>query len=1759
MSHFSSPRFSRYSLLQLALTLACIATSLSAQTAVPYSTDGFNPNVSGLVNAVVVQRDGKVVFGGTFNQLQPNSASLSSSRGNLARVNVDGTLDSSYDPEPNGQVLAMALQPDGKLIIGGNFTTLQPNGIGAPVIVNHIARLNPDGSLDTTFANLGVTGTYTSQVYGISLQANGQIIIGGAFVSVGTTTRNHVARLNADGSLDTTFNPNANGIVTGVFVEKSGQVLIGGAFSTVQPNGAAKATTRGHLARLNADGSVDTSFDPEPNNAVTGFAQQLDGKVIIVGSFATLTPGLAANTAALPVTSVSIARLNDTDGSPDLTFNASASAAIQSVLITHEGKIIIAGSIGSISNGSVTISTPNIARLNADGTADVTYLPNPNYSVNAIAEQADGKIIAGGMFTQLKPNYSLSGVYRNAIARINIDGSLDTNFDPNAYGGIGAIAVQANGQFIIAGSFSSIAGMTRANLARLNANGSLDTTFDPEPNGIVQSLAIQSDGKILVGGSFTTFQPNGATTGSSTVISRGSFARLNTDGTVDQTFDPEPSGPVSSILIQPDGNILIGGTFFSFSINQAILNQQIAAKVPTVVTGNAQATVSFTEINSSTAGASAISGYLVTASSGSTVVSTNSGTKSPVVLTGLTNGQTYTYAVTVILNSTLESGLARIKASDGSLDQTFLPNPSGPVNSIVYEAQKLAPATAKHDQIIIGGDFTSITPAGYKKTVTSMATYIARIDAVDGSVDTTFQPNPNGVVETLALQPNGQIIVGGTFSTLTPNPTTKTTVTGTTVTTVTTQPTPRQFIARLNIDGSLDTNFDPQANGPVLSVGLNQNNGQIIVGGIFSSIAGASRNNVARINSSGTIDNGFTAGVNGIVDVILCAADNSFYIGGSFSSVSIGNTITAAGHLSRFTGDGNRDANFNVQLTTGTKINTLALDPTGNVLIGGSFVNIAGGYATNLVRLHADTSFDTTLAANPDGPINAIAVQADGSLYVGGSFSTIGIAPINAAGDLGSGKAANFAHIGGNSSSLDLSFTAFPDAAVNAVFVQPSDGKILIGGSFNNVGTLSSSRIARYNANGTVDTTFSSALNSLPYIKSGSGSVNAIVMKANGQIIVGGSLVANGSTTGSSLVQLNPNGSIDAGFTTTVNQSVTGVLQQPNGQIVISGSFTQVNGVARGGIARLNANGSLDTAFNPNANGTVNSIALQIDGSVVMGGTFTSVGGLSRNYIARVTSTGAVDSTFNPGADAAVTGLAIGSDGKLIVIGSFSTLAGQPRNGFGRLSQTGITIQGITVANDLSTITLARSGTGPAFTTGLFQWSTDGLNWTTLGVANGTIPSNMTTATVNTLTGVSNATEYWSLTGVNVLPSSTPFYIQVLGSSETSQGTSTSLVQYTQQFYINSTPQYVGPSTINAVLGQPVYLNTDAVYGPTNYLITGLPTGLTYNALTGIISGTPTKAGSYTVSLGLTNATGTTNYTVAFNVAASAPVIPVGPSTRLINLSTLACVTTPVTDGFVITDPSGNNGAKNVLIRGIGPALLNYGIPAPILKTKLTIMDSSGRQIASNTGWDGSASLSQIFAQVGAFPLKTGSLDSVLALSLKPGSYTATVTSTDGTTGDALVEIYDADANPLNMAQRLVNVSSMDYVSTGYPVIGGFSILGNSPKTILIRGDGPTLASYGSASPLADPVLKLYKGQTVIASNTGWSTPTTVNTAYPGATAAAISAAIASSGAFSLPSGSKDSAILVTLPPGTYTAQITSASSGNGQVMVEIYELPNGN
>jgi uncharacterized delta-60 repeat protein len=174
--------------------------------------------------------------------------------GGAAAVHGQSALD-GFDPNANGQVLVVVVQPDGKILLGGDFTTLSPNG-GAAVRRNRIARLNPDGTLDTAFN----PNANNYRVNAIAVQADGKILAGGFFTSIGGQTRNHIARLDATTGLADSFDPNANGTeVDSIAVQVDGKILAGGAFTSI--GGAA----RHNIARLDATTGLADSFDPNAN------------------------------------------------------------------------------------------------------------------------------------------------------------------------------------------------------------------------------------------------------------------------------------------------------------------------------------------------------------------------------------------------------------------------------------------------------------------------------------------------------------------------------------------------------------------------------------------------------------------------------------------------------------------------------------------------------------------------------------------------------------------------------------------------------------------------------------------------------------------------------------------------------------------------------------------------------------------------------------------------------------------------------------------------------------------------------------------------------------------------------------------------------------------------------------------------------------------------------------------------------------------------------------------------------------------------------------------------------------------------------------------------------------------------------------------------------------------------------------------------------------------------------------------------------
>jgi uncharacterized delta-60 repeat protein len=373
-------------ILTTILTVIALALTSFAQ---PGSLDlTFNQGIGANENIRTssVQSDGKIIIGGWFTSYNGTV------RNKIARLNTDGTVDITFNPGTGANISIenISLQADGKIIICGDFTTF--NGTS----INYITRLNANGTLDASF-NIG-TGA-NNFVYSSAIQNDGKIIVGGNFTSYNGTVRNRIARLNTDGTLDVTFvsGAGANDWVYSNSIQNDGKIIVGGNFTSY--NG----TARNYIARLNSDGTLDASFNTGTgaNNIVHSSAIQSDGKIIICGNFTSYN-GTPRNR---------IARLNN-DGTLDASFNigTGANSYVKTASIQSDGKIIISGDFTNY-NG---VSRSRIARLNTDGTLDVTFVSGAgaNDWVYTNCIQNDGKIIIGGSFT------SYNGTARNRIARI---------------------------------------------------------------------------------------------------------------------------------------------------------------------------------------------------------------------------------------------------------------------------------------------------------------------------------------------------------------------------------------------------------------------------------------------------------------------------------------------------------------------------------------------------------------------------------------------------------------------------------------------------------------------------------------------------------------------------------------------------------------------------------------------------------------------------------------------------------------------------------------------------------------------------------------------------------------------------------------------------------------------------------------------------------------------------------------------------------------------------------------------------------------------------------------------------------------------------------------------------------------------------------------------------------------------------------------------------------------------------------------------
>jgi hypothetical protein len=284
---------------------------------------------------------------------------------------------------------------------------------------------------------------------------------------------------------------------------------------------------------------------------------------------------------------------------------------------------------------------------------------------------------------------------------------------------------------------------------------------------------------------------------------------------------------------------------------------------------------------------------------------------------------------------------------------------------------------------------------------------------------------------------------------------------------------------------------------------------------------------------------------------------------------------------------------------------------------------------------------------------------------------------------------------------------------------------------------------------------------------------------------------------------------------------------------------------------------------------------------------------------------------------------------------------------------------------------------------------------------------------------------------------------------------------------------------------------------------------------------------------------------------ATLTIVPVGLDGRLINVSVLTSLDAPGTDftmGFVVGGGATTD-LKPLLIRAGGPSLTQFGVtefnPDPRLE-----LFAGNTSLGSNDAWGGTPALVQAAAQVGAYGfVSAASADAALfEPAVAPGDKSVKISAGGGATGRVLAEVYDATPSSAITAStpRLINVSVLKGVAPGQTLDAGFVIGGLTPKTLLIRAVGPGLAPFNVGGVLPDPRLALFRG--------GATAPVVTNARWGGT--AELRAAFAGVGAFDLPAGSADAALLLSLSPGSYVAQVAGSAGTGGLVLVEVYEVP---
>ncbi|MDF3129338.1 choice-of-anchor D domain-containing protein [Kiritimatiellaeota bacterium B1221] len=824
----------------------------------------FHPSISRWgIETLLTQADGKTLISGAFE---------TGDQYYIIRLNQDGSVDENFNVTTNGAVYAMLEMPNGQIYIGGSFNSVNT------LTRKSIARLHADGTQDNTFSLDLETVPYSKGVSSIVRQEDGKILLGGRFTSVEGEARNNIAQLQTDGSLDLSFNPTI----------ASADAYTVNAMIT-QPDGKIILDDGQELIRLEADGSLDESFDVPVIGSVKSIALQSDGKIWVAGSFTHIGNYVRNN----------IARLHP-DGRLDLSQDPNASDEVKALLLNENGELFIGGDFEQV-NGQATaylallFNNPAISQFQVSGGNQIDWirggsapkLENPSVSYwNESAWESLGPVertdsgwqitaaslpesswirgvsgVRGGFATQSlsliekierygtgtfpelsvqldgqeirnqratldfgELNSTMSSDPRVITLTNNGDGILEIrdadilDFESDAFQLIDFVAVtlspgESSDLQIV---FNPTAGKEEEAELRIFSNDAVHTPFivsvkgsgiyplgdlQTDVNDSIRALAIQPDGKILIGGNFT--EVNGQP--------RAYLARLNPDGSLDPDFSPVLDNYVYSIYLERDLNILVGGSFDEVNSESRSLLARLSPEGELLPDLQVQFT----------------SGTI------------HCVTKKP-------NGKILISGSFTSVNGNQRLRIAQLN-TDGSLDESLVPEIS-PIAFFYVDDLSIQ----SDDKIIIS------TTGTYRGTST-----LGRL-ASNGAVDTTFSaPKFLKVHETL-IRSDGKLYVSGIV--------------------IREGNVQETGLFLLNTDGSFDTDFAPIINSYIYTMAL-QADGKIIIGGAFTEINGEKVQRLAALNPDGSLDPFFQPNPNSNVTLIALDLDGSLLVTGSFSSI----------------------------------------------------------------------------------------------------------------------------------------------------------------------------------------------------------------------------------------------------------------------------------------------------------------------------------------------------------------------------------------------------------------------------------------------------------------------------------------------------------------------------------------------------------------------------------------------------------------------------------------------------------------------------------------------------------------------------------------------------------------------------------------------------------------------------------------------------------------------------------------------------------